>query len=70
MKDHYLKSIFEPNSVAVIGASQRVGSVGAQVLQNIIEGGFRGDIYPVNPKHKTVQGLQCYASISKNRPPH
>ena len=65
MKDHYLKSIFEPNSVAVIGASERAGSVGAQVLQNIIEGGFRGDIYPVNPKHETVQGLPCYASISK-----
>ncbi len=63
MKHHYLKSVFEPNSVAVIGASERASSVGAQVLRNIREGGFRGDIYPVNPKHKAVQGLTCYPSI-------
>lgn len=65
MKDHYLKYIFEPNSVAVIGASDRKNSVGTQVLLNIREGGFAGDIYPVNPKHKTVQGLHCYSSLSE-----
>ena len=64
MRDHYLKSIFEPHSVAVIGATERENSVAAQVLLNIREGGFTGDIYPVNPKHKTVQGLACYPSIS------
>lgn len=64
MKEHYLKSIFEPNSVAVIGASDRAASVGEQVLRNICEGGFTGDIYPVNPKHKKVQGLKCYPSVS------
>ncbi len=64
MKDHYLKSIFEPNSVAVIGASERAKSVGEQVLRNILEGGFTGEIYPVNPKYKKVQGLNCYPSIS------
>ncbi len=64
MKDHYLKPIFEPKSVAVIGASERKNSVGEQVLRNIREGGFTGDIYPVNPKHETVQGLGCYPSLS------
>jgi acetyltransferase len=65
MKTHYLKSIFEPESVAVIGASERENSVGSQVLQNIINGGFIGKIYPVNPKHKEVRGLSCYQSLSE-----
>lgn len=64
MKSHYLKSVFEPSSVAVIGASEREFSVGEQVLRNIREGGFTGEIYPVNPKYKMVQGLKCYPSIS------
>ncbi len=64
MKDHYLKPVFEPNSVAIIGASDREASVGEQVLRNIREGGFKGEIYPVNPKHDTVQGLHCYPSLT------
>ncbi len=64
MKDHYLKSIFEPESIALIGASEREGSVGNQTLINILEGGFQGKIYPVNPAHKKVGGLACYASLS------
>jgi acetyltransferase len=64
MKKHYLNRIFEPQSVAVVGASDRPASVGGQVLRNIREGGFRGEIYLVNPKHETVQGLRTYASIS------
>ena len=65
MKDHYLKSIFEPESVAVVGASGRANSIGARVLRNIIDGGFKGKVYPVNPKHKTVQGLDCYPSLAE-----
>ncbi|MDJ0882002.1 MAG: CoA-binding protein, partial [Gammaproteobacteria bacterium] len=65
MKDHYLKSIFEPDSVAIIGASERKNSVGNQVLHNIIEGEFAGKIYPVNPKHTEVQGLPCYPSLKE-----
>jgi len=64
MKDHYLKSIFEPTSVAIIGASERESSVGTQVLKNILLGGFGGDIYPVNPKYDSVQGLTCYSSLT------
>ena len=64
MKKHYLSKIFEPASVAVIGASDREGSVGGQVLRNIRDGGFNGEIYPVNPKHDTVQGLKSYASMA------
>lgn len=64
MKDHYIKSIFEPESVAIIGASDRENSVGQQVLKNVIDGGFKGKIYPVNPKHKKVQGLTAYPSLT------
>jgi acetyltransferase len=64
MKKHYLYKAFEPASVAVIGASDRESSVGGQLLRNIREGGFAGDIYAVNPKRETVQGLQSYPSVS------
>lgn len=64
MKKHYLNKIFEPQSVAVVGASDREQSVGGQVLRNIRESGFKGVIYPVNPKHETVQGLKAYASVT------
>jgi acetyltransferase len=65
MKKHYLTNVFEPSSVAVIGASDRDRSVGGQVLRNIVEGGFQGDIFPVNPKRQTVQDRTCYPSISE-----
>ncbi len=64
MKKHYLLKVFEPTSVAVIGASDRESSVGGQLLRNIREGGFAGDIYAVNPKRTTVQGLKSHASLS------
>jgi len=63
MNKHYLHKVFEPRSIAVVGASDRKTSVGGQVLRNIREAGFEGDIYPVNPKHRSVQGLAAYASI-------
>ena len=64
MRKHYLHKVFEPASVAVVGASEREGSVGKQILKNIIEYGFKGDVYPVNPKHNEIQGLKSYRSIS------
>lgn len=63
MENHYLETIFNPVSVAVIGASDRTGSVGAKVLSNLLQGGYAGTIYPVNPKHKDVQGLKCFPSV-------
>ncbi len=64
MKKHYLEKIFEPASVAVVGASDKENSVGGQVLRNLRENGFRGALYPVNPKHRKIQGLHAYASLS------
>ncbi|MCP4407610.1 MAG: bifunctional acetate--CoA ligase family protein/GNAT family N-acetyltransferase [Gammaproteobacteria bacterium] len=64
MKKQYLAKVFEPTSVAVIGASERVKSVGGQILHNLLVSDFQGEIYPVNPKHETVNGLKCYPSVS------
>ncbi|MGB5602002.1 MAG: CoA-binding protein, partial [Gammaproteobacteria bacterium] len=64
MKKHYLHKVFEPQSVAIVGASERDDSVGAQVLRNIRQSGYKGDIYPVNPKYKKIQELRVYPSIS------
>ncbi|HOY07924.1 MAG TPA: CoA-binding protein, partial [Saprospiraceae bacterium] len=59
--DHF----FRPQSIALIGATEKPGKIGQAVLHNLISGGFKGDIFPVNPKYDTLQGLKCYASISK-----
>ncbi|MCB0661265.1 MAG: bifunctional acetate--CoA ligase family protein/GNAT family N-acetyltransferase [Saprospiraceae bacterium] len=58
-----LDKIFSPTSIAVIGASNREHSVGRAVFQNILSGGFEGVVYPVNPKHNSIQGVKCYDSI-------
>ncbi|WP_462272236.1 acetate--CoA ligase alpha subunit [Methanohalophilus sp.] len=57
-----LSSLFNPNSVAVIGASRKKGKVGNAVLSNLVND-FRGNIYPVNPGEEKIEGLTCYASI-------
>jgi len=55
-RKHYLHRLFEPDSVAVVGASDRVDAVGGRVLHNILGGGFSGEVYPVNSRRSTVQG--------------
>ena len=59
-----LKSLFDPHSVAVIGASSKPHSVGATVLQNLIDANFKGQILPVNPKYDTLAGYQVYRKIA------
>src|SRR5215831_3550753 len=58
-----IESMFSPTSIAVLGASNRKGSVGNAVMINIISGGFAGKLYPVNPSSETILGLKCYSSI-------
>jgi acetyltransferase len=55
-------AMFSPKSVAVIGATERKGSVGDAVLKNLCT--FHGPVYPVNPKHDTVQGIRAFPSIA------
>jgi acetyltransferase len=59
-----LDYLFNPRSVAVIGASERPHSVGATVLRNLLAAPFHGPIYPVNPKYGSLAGRECYAGVS------
>ncbi|UVW26850.1 bifunctional acetate--CoA ligase family protein/GNAT family N-acetyltransferase [Massilia sp. H6] len=59
-----LAHLFAPGSVALIGASARSGSLGATVLENLLAGGFKGDIWPVNPHYQELGGRRCYASVA------
>ncbi len=63
MTTRNFRAIFEPGSVALIGASARPSSVGATVLANLIAGGFSGPVWPVNPNYAELAGVRCYASI-------
>ena len=60
---HYLSALFEPRSVAVVGASESAGKVGALVLDNLLAGGYRGELFAVNPKYTRVRGLACVPSV-------
>ncbi|HEV2317180.1 MAG TPA: acetate--CoA ligase family protein [Thermoplasmata archaeon] len=62
-KDAALGELFEPRSVAVIGASNRPGTVGFSLFRNILAGGFRGVAYPVNPSWSSVSGVRCYRDV-------
>ncbi len=64
MSTRNLNFFIQPKSVAVIGASNKLGSVGAVLIENIKTGGFSGRVFPVNPKHQTVSGLKCYPSVT------
>ncbi len=59
-----LEHFFRPQSVAVIGATERPHSVGATVLHNLVEGGFAGPILPVNPKHVALAGIKVYPTVA------
>lgn len=59
-----LDSLFNPESIAIIGASRTEGKLGYAVLANVIESGFPGSIYPINPKADDILGYQAYASLS------
>jgi acetyltransferase len=59
-----LSPIFSPASVAVIGATETLNSVGRTILDNLVKGGFTGPIYPINPKRDTVLGIKAYPNIT------
>lgn len=58
-----MNRIFKPRSVAVIGASAETGKIGNSVMRNLINGGYQGRIYPINPKADEIMGLTAYKSI-------
>lgn len=59
-----LDKLFRPRSVAIVGASGRVGSLMSRPLQYLIEHGFSGPIYPINPNCDQLEGIPCYPSLS------
>ena len=63
MSTRNLENFFRPRSVALIGASQREGSVGRVMVSNMVAGGFTGPIMPVNPKGGTLDGLTVYGDV-------
>ncbi len=58
-----LNSIFYPKSIAIIGASTEVGHVGNDIVKNLVKQGYKGKIYPVNPKATKLYDLKCYPNI-------
>jgi len=59
-----LEELFLPRSVAVIGASNRPGTVGTTLFRNILQAGFKGVAYPVNPSWPSVSGVHCYKDVA------
>ncbi|VUD41599.1 Acetyltransferase Pat [Thalassocella blandensis] len=60
---HYLHTLFEPKSIAVFGVSEKPNRIASLVFNNIQEAGFKGDLFPLNPKYSKYAGKKCYDSI-------
>jgi len=58
-----MKRIMEPKAVAVIGASDETGKIGNSVMKNLINGGYKGQIYPIHPKATEIMGHKAYKSV-------
>ncbi len=64
-----LEFLFNPEQIAVIGASKSKQKIGHAILDNIINSGFEGEIYPINPKEEEITGLKAYSSIMDLKTP-
>ncbi len=58
-----LRALFQPRSVAVVGASDNPAKLGHTILKNIVDGGFQGAIYPINPKAPQILSLHCFPRV-------
>lgn len=56
--------LFRPRSIAVVGTSRRPGTIGYQILENILRHGYQGVVYPVNPKAESVHSIRAYPSVT------
>jgi acetyltransferase len=59
-----LDAIFRPETVAVIGATERPGSVGRTIMWNLVSSPFGGTVFPVNSRRPNVLGIKAYPSVS------
>ena len=60
-----LDAVFKPRSVAVVGASRKRGTIGAEILHNLLAHSFQGVVYPVNPQADFVQAVKAYPKVSE-----
>jgi len=60
---HSISRILQPRSVAVVGAGRGEYNIGRTVVRNLLRGGFKGPVYPINPNAATIDGLTCAPSI-------
>ena len=58
-----LDAVFRPQSMAVIGATPKPGTIGRQILHNLIDYEFAGPIFPVNPRHSVIHSIKCYPTV-------
>jgi len=63
MRDEAIGAIFEPDSIAIAGASRDPEKAGYLILKNLVETGFKGKVFPVNPKVQEILGLKAYTSV-------
>jgi acetyltransferase len=64
MSSLHLERLFQPSTVAVVGASDGKGRIGTILMENLMRGGFQGRLLPVNPRHREVFGLPCAPSVA------
>jgi acetyltransferase len=62
-EQHYLHTLFEPGSIAIVGASETPNSIGVTLVRNMLDSGYKGKLFFVNPKHETVFGQKSYPSV-------
>ncbi|HSC80947.1 MAG TPA: CoA-binding protein, partial [Chitinolyticbacter sp.] len=68
MKQHYLTPLFDPKSIAVIGATETDGAVGKTVFANLLQGGYAGKLAAVNLRHVTVMGVKAFKHVRQVKP--
>jgi acyl-CoA synthetase (NDP forming) len=61
---HRLDTLLRPRSIAVLGATERAGTVGRTAVENLLEGGFDGALFAVNPRYESVCGVRCFPSLA------
>ncbi len=68
-QDRSIEETLTPRSVAVIGASEDLTKFGGRILKSLIQHGFEGAIYPINPQRESLRGLACYPSVQRTPAP-
>ncbi|MBW1864420.1 MAG: CoA-binding protein, partial [Deltaproteobacteria bacterium] len=58
-----LETLLSPESIALVGASNREGSLGYDMVKMIRKGAYPGEIYPINPKYEEILGIKCYPDL-------